>query len=188
MSAEHHHEPPAPEDAGAEHSDRALLPFEDVIRRAKEMTLRFGEHIPTLVVEGSKDTLTAPLHQVPGTHEARAQLLYAVGFMLGQRGELGALRQVTFICEAWMSQAAADEAVQGPPSLAPDRIEVLCISRMQAEEQARAVVLWEMVRDHEGHLAALEAVERPGGEDSRLATPLLDAFAAGFQAGVTELN
>jgi hypothetical protein len=70
------------------------LTLEAVSRRAKEILLEHGEHVPMLLVEGSTQTLPVYLTEVADTPEGRQAQMMMAGYVLCASGEVGSLRQV----------------------------------------------------------------------------------------------
>ena len=159
--------------------------LEGVIRLAKEVALEHGGHVPTLIVEGSDSSVIGQMADFPDTHEARRRWMFSAGFALAQSGQVGALKQIFFVSEGWMSLAAEDGTVEVPPSQDPDRKEVLFISTLKANERRTDLVLFEMVRDDEGRLTELKRLQQPGEEEKGYVdSPLLAEFVSGFRSGI----
>jgi hypothetical protein len=157
------------------------LTIETVAEIAVEVLLRDGYHRPTLIVEGSKASRVLQLSQVPPTHEERAAQMLTVGLLLREQGELGRLKQVYFVTEAWLSE---QNDLQAPrPSQDPNRKEVLVVSGFQVSGARRQVALYEMVRDARGQFRELKPFQAPHDPDN-VYTPLLDAFVFGYRRGL----
>jgi hypothetical protein len=159
------------------------LTFEEVTRVAKEVLLQHGNHVPTVIADGSKQAVVTQILEMADTHERRVRQMFETGFFLARSGEVGALKQAFFITEAWLSVAKVDEPPKVRPAQDPQRKEVLLISslKLQLREQQSALV--EMIRDSQGKLVKLQEMnfDQPDEGDNRL----LSAFVAGFTAAST---
>jgi|SRR5579859_919562 len=149
----------------------------EIIEMAEEVLLREGQHMPTVMVIGSKKTAMLRLSDLPDTHAGRARRMFSAGRSIAREGVVGRLQQVYFISEGWMSTGEKGKM----PSQDPKRVEVLLISGLNLETTQVDIVVHEMVRDSEGTLIELKALDISGVE--RADSPLLRAFAQGFQAG-----
>jgi hypothetical protein len=104
--------------------------------------------------------------------------MFMAGAMAAQEGDVGRLRQVFLITEAWVSAGEAGQPPHDRPSLDPRRVEVLAISSYTAATQGTRLALYEMLRCADGALHDLVAFEV--GEAARAESPLLEAFVEGF--------
>ena len=112
-------------------------------------------------------------------------LMSSAGYALGQSGKVDELKQMFFICEAWMSTTEEGRLPDVRPSQDLNRKEILLISHLAVQEHRTRLVVFEMVRDAEGHLVDLrESQQLDETEDGRIEHPLLDAFADGFHFGM----
>ena len=55
---------------------QAHFTLEEIISKAKEIMLREGQHIPTLIVEGSKILAAGQIPDMPPTHSERMDLMH----------------------------------------------------------------------------------------------------------------
>lgn len=158
--------------------------LEEVARLARESTLKYGSHPPALIVEGSKKaTGIGPLLDLPGTFEARQELMHMVGQVLAASAQFGELRQVIFISEGWMSVLSKEPKVQMRPSVDPARKEVLVIDCLSIEDHKNNLILFEMIRDDIGTLLELRDMDSPNDKGNLSAqSPLLTAFLDGYNA------
>ena len=165
--------------------ERRLNPMtlEDVTNTAQQEALRYGGHAPILIVEGTRGSVVAQV-ELPDTHEERMVMMRSAGYVVAQGEGVGALHQVFFICEAWISLAERDQPPVTPPSQDPNRIEALIISGLNVEEPGSRLVAFEMIRDGEGTLAELKPLDEAQKEGLTVDSPLLDAFARGFLQGI----
>jgi hypothetical protein len=159
------------------------LTFEEVTRIAKETILKHGNHIPTLIADGSKRPVFTQIVDMEATPEGRVQQMFTTGFILARSGQVGVLNQVFFITEAWLSTATADELPEKRPSEDPQRKEVLLISSFKVSQRQQRSAVIEMVRDSSGKLVDLHEIEF--GEESEGENRLLTAFVVGFTAAST---
>ncbi len=160
--------------------------FEDITRLAIESTLVAGNHTPCVIIDGSKRMIYGGVPHLPETHDERMQFMYAAGQVIAMSKEAGKLRQVFLISEGWMSLPKESESPKTLPSQDPNRKEVLIISGLEIEKQAKYLKLFKMLRDKEGKLIGLTEVIPGEKENSRVDVPLLEAFKKGFQAAVQE--
>lgn len=162
--------------------------IEMVVETARTEALKHGSHAPTLLVTGTKGSIVSELTEMPDTHEARAQLLFTMGFNLAQEKPLGIPVHLYFISEAWYSQQKAiDNELAMLPSEDPNRIEVLLIAGLHLIQALHSVVVLEMVRDEADQLIDLREHKRHI-EQGQVASPLLHAFLLGYQAGLKADN
>jgi hypothetical protein len=164
------------------HSERDPKPhaitFEEVTRVAKEMLLQHGNHVPTLIVEGSKETVVTQVLDVADTNEGRVQQMFEVGYSLARSGEVGTLRQVYFVIETWMSTVDPGEQPAIRPSQDPQRKEILLITSVSVPQREQKAAVLEMVRDQTGHLTELR--DLPFDDEGVGENRLLTAFVVGF--------
>jgi len=157
------------------------LTLEGISRIAKETALKDGYHVPMVLVEGSLRSLVNQIIPFPEDYEARLLRMVALGYEMASRGNLGELRQAFLVTEGWMSIAEGGQPFDGPPSEDPNRKEVLVIFARVVPDFQPKIVTWEMIRDEAGKLTALRDFSSP--EVANPASPLMDAFVAGFQRG-----
>lgn len=163
--------------------------FEDITEKAKEITLQDGEHVPVLIVEGSKSLIVSQIQAMPDTHGERLELMRFIGQLAAKSGKVGKLEQVFFISEGWMSTASKDQPHDTRPSKDPARKEVLIISGLQLNGLKKSLRLFEMVRNQSKQVVALPELLTPQGREGEVEIPLLDAFAHGFRLAVqTQAN
>jgi hypothetical protein len=168
------------------------LTLEAVAHTARQIALRDGSHLPTLIAEGSAGIMAGQLLDLPETHEEKVGQMFASGFVLGQSQKTGRLEQVYFISEGWMSLAEGEQPPAWRPSQDPERREVLFIGHTRLSERGRTrFVCFEMVRGEGGELVALDPFLPLGmGEESegRFDSPLLEAFVEGYFAATARFN
>ncbi|MGA7193995.1 MAG: hypothetical protein WBW94_10210 [Anaerolineales bacterium] len=167
----------SPERSGGKY----LISFEEIASNAKDAVLENGNHVPVLIVEGSKNIFVIPVEAMPDTHGERLEMMRFVGQMAAKSGKVGNLQQAFFISEGWMSMAREDMPPEMRPSDDPNRKEVLIISGLQVKERKKSLKLFEMVRDRSKHVVNLPEILPPQAKDNKVEIPLLDAFAQGFQ-------
>lgn len=167
-----------------EERDQSYLTIEDIIRIAKETTLKRGGHMPTVIVEGSKKSGMVVLEKFPKTHKEKAYQMFSMGFVMANSGEVGDLKQVYFISEGWMSSADESNPIKIKPSLDPNRKEVLIISTISIEVHQSGIAIYEMIRNPNGDLIKLQELQLPiNDSEGNVESPLLDAFLNGFYLG-----
>jgi hypothetical protein len=156
--------------------------LEGVTRVASEVALRHGGHVPTVIAEGSRQPVIVELADVGNTSEDRARMMYVLGFELARSQAVGVLWQVFFISEGWLSVSQGSERPVVPPSNDPKRKEVLLISHVEIGQQQTQMTLLEMIRDDEGQLAELKALETI--DDAVVKSGLLEALLRGYEVGM----
>ena len=159
------------------------LSFEQVTQLAREILLQQGSHLPTLIVEGQNQMVVAHLPPLEDTHEGRAQQMFSAGYVLGESGAFQTLKQIFFVCEAWMSFVTDGKIPNLPPSEDPSRKEVLIISNLKVQEQTGKVAIFEMLRDEVGELREIKEFQEHLTA-TRADSPLLTAFVEGFNNGL----
>jgi hypothetical protein len=156
-----------------------LLHLEDIVRLAEEVLMRDGGHLPTLIVEGTTDSLVTQLPDLPGEPELRQALLFQVGALLAREFDLGQLRQVFMITEGWLSLRRDGKPPVERPSLDPERKEVLVVAAIFPPSGRQAIELREMIRNAQGELIEVTQVSKPEGA-TEAENPLLEALVAGY--------
>lgn len=160
--------------------------FEDITQLAVEAALKQGSHSPCMLIDGSKKMMYGGLPHLPDTHEKRMQFMYAAGQVAAISEEVGKLRQVFMISEAWMSTPKESELPKIIPSQDPNRKEVLIISGLDMQKQIKYLKIFEMMRDKDGILIGLTEAMTGIEESDRFDVPLLDAFQQGYQVVIRE--
>ena len=161
----------------------ASLSFEHVTRLAREVLLRDGYHLPTVIVDGSQQPVIVQIPEMAPTHEERAAQMYVAGAILGRDRQAGRLRQAFFVTEGWMSVAREGSLPAVPPSQDPQRKEMLVVTGYESSTQHTRMALYEMKRDPEGVLRELLDYEYGTGNRIQAENPLLEAFVQGFASG-----
>ncbi len=158
------------------------ISLDEIVSNAKEILLRDGNHVPALIVEGSKKLIVAPIPNMPETHGERIVLLRFLGQAAVKTGSIGQLQQVFIITEGWLSVGIKEESSEVRPSQDPNRKEVLIISGMQIKERRKIMKLFEILRDDENQVISLEESLRDVEEkEVTVEIPLVEAFVRGFQ-------
>lgn len=158
------------------------MAFELVTLVAREMTLRDGGHVPTLIIDGSNGPVFVQIDQLAPSHHGRIEQMFFAGAALAREGHVGRLQQVFFISEAWLSTARDGLPPEPRPSQDPNRKEVLIISGYMPRTQQVNLALLEMIRDQDGTLSEMREFERFGDEEEDVQNPLLVAFVKGFMS------
>ncbi len=160
--------------------DQYRARFDEIIQKAKEITLQDGGHYPLLIIEGSKSMIVSQMRDVPDTHGERVELMRFIGQATAKSGKVGKLEQVFFISEGWMSVAKQGKIPDVLPSQDPDHKEVLIVSGLQIKERKKQLRLFEMVRNANNQIVELAELLPPQDKDGTFDVSLLDAFAQGF--------
>jgi hypothetical protein len=159
------------------------LSLEAVAELAQETLLKDGAHLPTVIAEGSAQTVVTQLPDLGRSHDERFHKLFLAGVQIARQAPVGVLHQAFFICEAWMSVGKPGQLPAQPPSQDPQRKEVLVVAGLEMQAARVQVRIFEMVRETDGRLVELKAFEPGGGETPHSESPLLAAFALGYAAG-----
>ena len=158
------------------------ITIEEIISNAKEIMLRDGSHIPTLIVEGSKSLVGGQIPDLPPTHGERVELMRFLGQAAAKSGRVDQLQQVFMVSEGWMNEPSEDKSTNMRPSEDPNRKEVLIISAIQMKERKKQMEIFEVVRNSDEQVVSFEKF-LPDTEKKveSVDIPLLDAFVQGFQ-------
>jgi len=163
----------------------ASIIFEQVTRLAQEILLRDGHHVPTLIVDGTRNPIVIQMEVLAPTFEGRLQQMFITGQALAHEGTVGRPRSVYFITEAWLSQARDGILPSMRPSQDPQRKEVLMVNgldRLTGKSQRVRLAIFEMMRDEQGALREIRNFSFPDKPADAADTPLLEAFLTGFWA------
>jgi len=165
-----------------EHRGQDPISLEEVISNAKEIMLRDGQHVPTLIMEAGNNLIVGQIPYMPATHEKRMDLMQFLGESAAESGRVNQLRQVFMVSEGWMSMAKENKQAEFRPSQDPERKEVLIISSIQIKEHNKQLKLFEILRDSDEQVVDLkEIIPDQGKKEDLVEIPLLDAFVQGFQ-------
>jgi hypothetical protein len=158
--------------------------LQEVAQTAKEVLLKDGYHIPTVIAEGDKNAIITQIDKLASTHEERKQQLFVLGFSLARQADIGILQQAFLITEAWMSVAKEGKLPEVMPSQDPQRREVLVIAQVVIRPPKTDTLVFEMKRDTEGNLIGVEEANQAiGGTPEHADNPLLEALVIGFLGG-----
>ena len=139
-------------------ADRYAL--DDITNIAQENILKFGGHVPTVIVKGSDGSSIAQFESLPETHEEKARMMFAAGADIARSNRIGELWQVFFVSEAWVSMAKEDGTIDKPPSQDPNRTEILIITSMELiDDHQTSLAIFEMVRDSQDKLIDLTEIK-----------------------------
>src|SRR6266487_1245726 len=157
------------------------ISLEEIISNAKEIILRDGEHMPTLLVEASKNLVVGRIPDLPPTHGERVELLRFLGQAAAKSRRVDQLQQVFMVSEGWMSMPSEDKPSEIRPSQDPNRKEVLIISAIQMTERKKQMEIFEILRDSSEHVVSIEKfLPDEEKKDKSVEIPLLEAFVQGF--------
>ncbi|MHB8629911.1 MAG: hypothetical protein ACYDBJ_26630 [Aggregatilineales bacterium] len=158
--------------------------IEQIASAARETLLRTGRHIPTLIAEGSSKTAVVEFENFGKSSQDNQEQLMEIGFRLAQNSQFGLLKQAFFISEAWMSVSTLDKPPTLPPAQDPNRREILSVSGLAVENYHVSILLYAMIRDPEGRLTEVKALEQFPDSVTSKENPLLDALFFGFAMGL----
>ena len=163
-------------------TDQVLISFDEIASNAKEHVLQSGEHLPTLILEADNKIVVGQIPDMPESHGERIELMRILGETAARSGKVNQLQQVFMISEGWMRMAANGKEPEMPPSMDPERKEVLIISLRNVRENSKQIKLFEMIRDQNDQVIDLnEIVPNEKINDESVEVPLLDAFVRGFK-------
>jgi len=170
---------------------REKLTMPAVTEIARNVLLKQGNHVPTVIAEGSNDTIPVQIDRLADTHEGKLRQLFAIGSMLGESGQVGILHQIFMISEVWMSrndkQLSPHEQVN--PSDDPQRIEALMISRTQLEPFAKELLILEMIRNAEHQLTELKTLIHMVEDGiQKVESPLIESLIGGYITGLMNIK
>jgi len=158
------------------------ITIEEIVSNAKEILLRDGQHLATLIVEGGKSLIAGQIPDLPATHGERVELMRFLGQAAAKSGRVDRLHQVVMVSEGWMSEPSENKPTDMRPSQDPNRKEVLIISGMQIKEHKKQMEVLEILRDSNQQVVSLEEfLPDKEKKDESIDIPLLDAFVEGFQ-------
>jgi hypothetical protein len=158
------------------------ITIEEITSKAKEIVLRDGNHVPTLIMETSDKLVASQVPSMPVTHGERMEFMRFIGQTAAKSGKVDLLQQVFLVHEGWMSMLSEDEPAQLIPSQDPERKEVLIISAFQIKESKRHLKVFEILRDAKEQVVGFEEfLPDEKKKDVSAQTPLLDAFVEGFE-------
>lgn len=147
--------------------------------------LQDGHHVPTLIVEGSRNTVIMPITDLNRSHEGRVRQLFTTGVTLARRDAIGIPEQAFFITEAWMSTMKGKATPVIPPSKNADRQEVLFVSNLDLMQGQSRAIMFEMIRDSKNNLMEVNEMRIGDREQpAQVENPLLVAFVHGFALGL----
>lgn len=147
---------------------------EQIIQLAKKLILEMGYHEPILFVKGSKVNVVLNFKEFGDTADKRARNMLNAGANLAYKDNVGELKALVFVDEAWMGTN-----INIQPSKDPKRIEVLLINTLDMATQEERLIVFEMVRDRQGKLIDLKQSSLP--EKGSVKGVLLPAFQKGYQ-------
>ncbi len=141
---------------------------------AKVIFLQDGYHAPIVITKGTKGNRVVLLEQFGDTADERVKDMFYAGAMLAQKGNIGELELIVFVCEGWMGTN-----INVRPSQDPNRIEVLQIAGLDVRTQEEQVKAFQVNRDPKG--TALDLKELIFPEKVEAKGRLLPAFQKGYQ-------
>jgi len=141
---------------------------------AKKLFLQDGYHAPIVVAKGTKSVQVVLLEQFGDTADERVKDMFYAGAMLAQKGNIGDLELMIFVCEGWIGTN-----MNVRPSQDPKRIEALLINSLDARTQEEKLLQFEIKRDPKGTVTDLRELIFPEKVEAK--GWLLPAFQKGYQ-------
>ena len=157
--------------------------LDDVMTAAKHQLTRFGRLPPTILIDGTAASETAPLPQVD--EALKLSVLEALGFTVAKENRVGKLLQLFLVAEGWRSRRNGPHKALRP-EYDPDRVECVMVFCYQAEPEARQMALYDLVRNAAGEPTALALVAQP--QSDAVESPPLEAVLRGFKRGWRRSN
>jgi hypothetical protein len=152
------------------------MTIDDVATKAKENLVRYGELVPTLLIDGTVDSFVYPL--LVKDYSDRVGMMQNAGVEVACTHNVGKLNRVFLVTEAWMSRKAQGERLTHSPSRDPKRKEIVLIACFDVLQNVQTTRAFEIVRDTEGNLAQLQSLTQ--NETAETISPLLPAFVQGY--------
>jgi hypothetical protein len=156
--------------------------LEEIVSNAKEIMMRDGKHVPVLIMEADNKIVAGQIPHMPPTHGERVELMRFLGQAAAKSGRVNRLQQVFMVIGGWMSEPR-EEGEFIRPSQDPQRKEVLIVSAIQMTERKKHLKVYEVVRDQDKQVTAMEEFVPEASHETSVDVPLLDAFVQGFQMG-----
>lgn len=148
---------------------------DDIITNAKHEMYRHGGICPTLVVCGTRKTVSILIPEVEN-HTGRAERLIHLAIQLAQSDTVGDIDLVILVTEAWASPTRVPFTI---PSQDKNRCEVLLISALDGQTKEQTLLLYACIREPNGVVTDLKPLPVPAHVN--VEGPLLRAFLAGYR-------
>ena len=155
--------------------DKKANNMDSVVKRATQVMLKKGYHIPQVVVYGSQGNTIGLMPDFPAESEQKRELLMSLGAQMRKANVLGDLEEVFLISEGWMSVQT-----KVAPSADPARKEVLMVFRQSVLEGKTEGKMFDIIRGADKQVTELKKAGIEGAYDS-VESPLLEAFLTGFR-------
>ena len=159
----------------------------EISQVARNWLIKEGEIPPLFFVFGDKEKAVCIFEEFPDTAEGRAKVALELGVNVAKekQEEIGNLRSVVFVSEAWMSVLKKDEKMKTTPSKDPKRIEVLMVTGKEILNKKTNGVIFELVRDKKGKIIKLEHYEdtENKSDEMTLESMQIEAFLFGYSKG-----
>lgn len=160
---------------------------ERVAENAREALLRDGQHMTILLLFGEEKTAVVALAIPLGDPGKERQATFRdVGSKVGEAygPHLGPLVSVVHISEAWGRELdSGEEREYQYLENDPQRNEVLVVTGYRPATNETIMYIFDMQRDVDGNLTAVEPHIPEGATVDKVEAPLLEAFCMGFIAG-----
>ena len=159
------------------------MTINDVVEKAKGVILKFGDHPPFLIVEGTRDEIAIPLQDLPGRDtQERVSSLCNYGTEMACERPVGKLQKVFLVNQAWASKPEGGKMPTIRPSQDPHRQEVLVIVELDVPTSKQQSVAFELTRDKAGQLTLMQPLMENGKiiKPDAVYSPLLPAFVQGY--------
>jgi hypothetical protein len=148
--------------------------------KAQEMALENGGHVPTLLVEGTRQSAVLQFAELGETHEERVEHMLLAGVELAQEASVGELEQIFFVVEGNISIPKHEQKSVAATSQEPIPQSVLIVTQLNLRELLSRGMIYQMIRDDREQLTQLRPYPAEQNSYRRMESPLLSAFVQGF--------
>jgi hypothetical protein len=155
--------------------DTTITIPDDILTSAKQDMYRHGGIPPTLIVCGTRKTVSILMPEVEN-HIGRAERLIHLAIQLAHSRTVGDIDLVVLVTEAWASPAREPFMI---PSQDKNRCEVLAISALDGQTKEQKLLLFACIREPNGVVTDLKPLPVPALV--KVEGPLLRAFLAGYR-------
>ena len=165
---------------------KKIYDFETFCKNSITKTKKSGGFISELIAIGDANNIIIAFADLPETFEEKIKMFVGAGKKTGTDALIGKLQKLYFGTESWMIQVDKDEEKpDGYIRDNPNRVEILLLTEQNLENHTSQAKFYIMKRDSEEKLIDLAEMDglKNKSEFNKTESPLLDAFAWGFNKG-----